>query len=314
MSGKIKVLPTSRIGIGPLSDMAEQMRSFLPGWEDTRPTAERKTQASDLRWDLEHLAQHDADGVLVASLASEVVGFVASFVRSRWLLISQLWVLPEYREAGAAEALFRRALLFGQRSGATKVAFDALTPWHVALGIGFGLSPSFLLLRLLLPVERALPLAHQLVKLQPGTEVTAEAVGRRAFFADLERLDRLVRGFARPMDHEYWLFSRNLRLAVIREGDRITAYAYGGAGQCGPVVGATEEASLAAFGWALQFTAGSLSEKAENVSVSCLLPTTFARAFDHILEPKPEVTAASYWLANENPRAGYFLPASFSLL
>lgn len=314
MSGKIKVLPTSRIGIGPLSDMAEHLRAFLPGWEDTHPTPEKARQPSDLRLDLEHLAQHDADGVLVASLGSEVVGFVASLVRSRWLLISQLWVLPEYLKSGAAEALLRRALLFGQRSGTTKVAFNALTPWQIALGLGFGLSPAFCFLRLLLPVERAVPLAHQLVKLQPGAEVTAEAVGRRAFFADLERLDRLVRGFARPMDHEYWLFSRNLRLAVVREGERIMAYAYGGPGQCGPVVGATEEASLSAFGWALQLAAGAAGEKAENASVSCLLPTSFARAFDHILEAAPEITAASYCLANENPRAGYFLPASFSLL
>lgn len=314
MSGKIKVLPTSRIGMGPLSDMAEHMRSFLPGWEDTRPTQEKGRQPSDLRLDLEHLAQHDAEGVLVASLGSEVVGFVASFVRSRWLLISQLWVLPEYRETGAAEALLRRALLFGERSGATKVAFDAHAPWQIALGIGFGLSPTFPLLRLLLPVEKVAPLAHQLVKLQPGAEVTAEAVGRRAFFADLERLDRLVRGFARPMDHEYWLFSRNLRLAVVREGERIMAYAYGGPAQCGPVVGATEEAALTAFGWALQLATHSPGEKNENTSVSCLLPASFARAFDHILEAKPQVSAACYWLANENPRAGYFLPASFSLL
>lgn len=314
MSGKVKVLPTSRIGVGPLADMAEQFRSFLPGWEDTRPTSEKSRQPSDLRWDLEHLAQHDADGLLVASLGSEVVGFVASFVRSRWLLISQLWVLPEYLKAGAAEALLRRALLFGERSGTTKAAFHALTPWQIALGLGFGLSPAFPLLRLVIPVDQALPLAHQLAKLQPGAEVTAEAVGRRAYFADLERLDRLVRGFARPMDHEYWLFSRNLRLAVVREGERIMAYAYGGPGQCGPVVGATEEASLSAFGWALQLAAGSVAEKAENASVSCLVPTSFARVFDHLLEAQPEFTATSFWLANENPRAGYFVPASFSLL
>lgn len=314
MSGKIKVLPTSRVGVGPLAEMAEHMRAFLPGWEDTQPSPERGRHPSDLRFDLEHLAHHDADGVLVASVGSEVVGFVASFVRSRWLVISQLWILPDYREAGVAEALMRRAFLFGQRSGTTKVAFDALTPWQIGLGLGFGLAPVFPLLRVLLPVEKALQWGHQLLRLQPGNEVTAEATSRRAFFADLERLDRLVRGFARPLDHEYWLFSRNLRLSVVREGERITAYAYGGHGQCGPVVGATEESALAALGWALRFAAEASGEKNDHVPVSLLLPTSFSRAFDHLLEAKPELPAAAFWLANEAPRTGYFVASSLSLL
>lgn len=314
MRGKIKVLPTSRVGVGPLADMAEQMRAFLPGWEDSQPSSERGRHLSDLRFDLEHLAQHDSDGLLVATVGSEVAGFVASFVRSRWLLISQLWVLPEYRDTGVAEALVRRAFLFGQRSGVTKVAFDALTPWQIGLGLGFGLAPVFPLLRVMLPAEKALQWGHQLARLQPGSEVTAEASSRRAFFADLERLDRLVRGFARPMDHEYWLFSRNLRLSVVREGERITAYAYGGSGQCGPVVGATEESSLAAFGWALRFAAEAASEKNEAASVSCLIPTSFSRAFDHLLEAKPDLPSALFFMATDHPRTGYFVASSLSLL
>lgn len=314
MSGKIKVLPTSRIGVGPLAEMAEHLRSFLPGWEDTEPGAERSRQPSDLRWDLEHLAHHDVDGLLVASIGSEVVGFVASMVRSRWLLISQLWVLPEHRDAGVAEALLRRAFLFGQRSGTTKTALNALMPWHIALGLAFGLSPLYPLLRVILPKEKAQTLGHQLARLHPGSDVTTEATSRRAFFADLERLDRLVRGFARPMDHEYWLFSRNLRLSVVREGDRITAYAYGGPGQCGPVVGATEEGALAALGWALQFAAEAVGEKNEGTAISCLIPTSFARAFDHLLDLKPGVPSALFLLANDNPRSGYFVASSLSLL
>ncbi|MGC8916678.1 MAG: GNAT family N-acetyltransferase [Thermoanaerobaculum sp.] len=310
---KIKVLPTSRVGIGPLAEMAEHMRALLPGWEDTRPASEKAARESDLRADLEHLAHHDADGVLVASLESEVVGFVASFVRSRWLVVSQLWVLPDYLDAGAAEVLLRRALLFGQRSGTTRAGLQALAPWQLALGLQFGLSPSYPMLRLVFPAEKAVHLGHQLLRLQPGTEVTVEAAGRHAYFADLERLDRLVRGFARTLDHEYWLFSRNLRLAVIREGERIVAYAYGGSGQCGPVVAATEEAALAAVGWALQFAA-SASDKGEAPPVSLLVPATFTRAFDHLLAAKPQVPATTFWLANENPRAGYFIAASFSLL
>lgn len=309
--GKIKVLPTSRVGIGPLAEMAAELRAMLPGWEDTQPGPERPRGPSDLRLDLEHLAHHDTNGLLVASEGAEVLGFVASFVRSRYLVLSQLWVLPELAASEVPRTLVRRALVFGERSGTSKVVFHALTPWQLALGVQFALTPVFPCLRLGLSLEQAQLLGHQLSRLLPGAEVTKEALERRAYFADLERLDRLVRGFARPMDHEYWLLERNLQLAVVREGERITAYGYGGAEQCGPVVGATEEAALAALGWALQFAASAPSEKRE---LSLLVPVSFAKAVEQLLEGAGRVLAASFWLANEAPRASYFVPASLSLL
>jgi len=309
--GKIKVLPTSRVGIGPLAEMAAELRAMLPGWEDTQPGPERPRGPADLRLDLEHLAHHDTNGLLVASEGAEVLGFVASFVRSRYLVLSQLWVLPELAASEVPRTLVRRALVFGERSGTSKVVFHALTPWQLALGVQFALAPVFPCLRLGLSLEQTQLLGHQLSRLLPGAEVTKEALERRAYFADLERLDRLVRGFARPMDHEYWLLERNFQLAVVREGERITAYGYGGAEQCGPVVGATEEAALAALGWALQFAASAPSEKRE---LSLLLPVSFAKAVEQLLEGAGRVLAASFWLANEAPRASYFVPASLSLL
>jgi hypothetical protein len=315
VAGKVKVLPTSRVGIGPLAEMAEQLRAFVPGWEDTSPSPQRGRSPSDLRWDLEYLASHDANGILVASQASEVLGFVASFVRTRTLLVSQLWILPEVADQGVAESLFRRALLFGQRFGTQRTLFHALTPWQLALGLKFGLSPAFPLLRLQLSAEAARFLGRGLLRLLPGAEVTQEAVARRAFFADLERLDRLARGFARPMDHEYWLVSRGLRLAVVREGERITGYAYGGAGQCGPVVGATEESALAALGWALTFASTpEENPQAAGENLSLLLPASFSRALDQLWDLHPIPCATSLWLASELPRAGFFVPASLSLL
>lgn len=315
MARKVKILPTSRVGVAPLAEMVHQLRSFVPGWEDTAAHPERGGSRVDLREDLEHLVHHDADGLLVASHGSEVVGFIGSFVRSRYLLISQLWVLPEYLGEEVGPALFRRALQFGERSGTRNVLFQALTPWQLALGLQFSLSPLFPLLRLQLSTEQAQVLGHNLARLLPSAEVTSEAVSRRAFFSDLERLDRLGRGFARPLDHEYWLFSRNFRLAVVREGERITAYAYGGAGQCGPVVGATEASALAALGWALEFAVSSspFTSTTEDRTVELMLPTTFGKAVDHVMGAKPQVLATSLWLANENFRFAHFVPGSFSL-
>ena len=131
MTGKVKVQPVSRVGIEPLVAMAEQLRASLPGWDNTAPQTGRGHAPSDLALDLGHLARHDADGFLAASVGDEVVGFAASYVRSRQLAISQPWLLPEYQDHEVADALIRRAMAYGDRSGATECTAHVITgaPW-----------------------------------------------------------------------------------------------------------------------------------------------------------------------------------------
>ena len=91
-------------------------------------------------------------------------------------------------------------------------------------------------------VEPALP-----VRLLPGGDATADLVAHRGQ-AEVDRIDRVTRNITRAVDHTYWLRSLGLRAAFVRRGDRIVAYAYGGASQVGPVAGGTQEAALAALG------------------------------------------------------------------
>ncbi len=307
MAGKVKVQPVSRVGIEPLVDMAEQLRAALPGWEDTAPSSVRGHAASDLALDLAHLARHDSDGFLVASVGDEVVGFAASFVRSRQLAVTQPWLLPEYQDHEVADALLRRAMAYGDRSGASECTAHLLSEAHwQAAFFRFGLRPRFPVYRLSLTVEAARVAGRELAKLLPGSELTKEAMARRAGAADLERLDRLARGVARPMDHEYWLGERRLRLAKVRDGQRISAYAYGGAGQCGPVAGATTEAALAGIGWALQLAAEGSTE-----SVQILVPAAFEAALENLLDAGARCLAAGSWMTR-NQGGGlerYVLPS-----
>jgi GNAT superfamily N-acetyltransferase len=295
MSGKVKVQPASRAGIGPLVAMAEQLRASLPGWEDTTPVVPNPHHASDLVKDLSHLARHDSDGFLTASIGDEVVGFVASYVRSRQLNLSQPWVLPEYREHQVAEQLVRRALAYGERAGVVDSAAHVLAEpsWH-ALLFRFGLRPRFPVYRLSLPADGARSVGHELARLKPASELTEEALQRRAGSADLERLDRMVRGVVRPMDHEHWIAERRLRLAKIRDGQRIAAYAYGGTDQCGPVAAATTDAALSALGWALLFAADAGSSE-----VRVLVPSTFETAIEHLLDGGASCLAVSLWMGRQ---------------
>ena len=296
MAGKVKVQPVSSAGLAPLVEMAEQLRLALPGWEDAPRSVLRPRFDSDLSFDLGHLARHDGDGFLIASLGDEVVGFAAGHVRSRQLLLPQVWLLPEQRSEPVAETLVRKVLAFGERSGAPDVAALVLgNPELHAQLFRFGLRPRFPVYRMVLPAETARRLGIELASVMPGREITGDPAGRRAAGgADLERLDRLVRGASRPMDHEYWLTERGLRLAIVREKQRISAYAYSGAGQCGPVVAATGEAALAGLGWALQLAADSGDERVE-----VLVPAPFEAAVEHLLEAGAICRAVTQWMSRQ---------------
>jgi hypothetical protein len=298
MVGKVKVQPVSRVGLEPLVAMAEQLRASLPGWGDTAPVAARGQTPSDLAVDLGHLAHHDGDGFLVASIGDEVVGFAASFVRSRQLTVTQPWLLPEYQDQEVADTLVRRAIAYGDRSGATECAAHILhdAPWQATF-FRFGLRPRMSFYRLMLTSEQARTTGRELAKLLPGSELSRDALNRRAGAADLERLDRLARGMVRPMDHEYWLGERGLHLAKVRDGQRIAAYAYGGASECGPVAAATGEAALAGLGWALQ-----LAAEGATADVQVLVPSTFETALENLLDAGARCLATTTWMTR-NPGA-----------
>jgi hypothetical protein len=295
MTGKVKVQPLSRAGLEPLVAMAEQLRASLPGWADTVPVALRGQPPSDLALDLRHLAHHDGDGFLVASVGDEVVGFVASYVRSRQLNVSQPWLLPEYLDQEIAAQLVKRAISYGERAGANDCAAHVLgeSRWQ-ALLFRFGLRPRFPIYRLVLTAERARAAGQGLAALKPSSELTQDAVQRRSGAVDLERLDRLGRGVTRPMDHEYWLTERRLRLAKVRDGQRIAGYAYGGVAACGPVAAATGEAALAALGRALLFAAD-----AGELEVQVLVAATFESALEHLLDAGAEFRASSTWMSRQ---------------
>lgn len=295
MAGKVKVQPVSRVGLEPLVAMAEQLRASLPGWEDTAPVNVRPHVPSDLALDLRHLAYHDGDGFLTVSVGDEVVGFAASYVRSRQLTIAQPWFLPEYRGDEVAEPLLRRLLAHGERSGATECAAHVLgeAAWQ-GLFFRFDLRPRLSVYRLVLKAEKARIVGQELAKLRPATEVSEDVAQRRVGSADLERLDRLVRGVTRPMDHEHWFTERRLRLAKVRDGQRIAAYAYGGPGQCGPVAAATTEAALAGLGWALQFAG-----EGGTPEVQVMLPAPFESAMEHLLEAGADCRASSTWMSRK---------------
>jgi hypothetical protein len=299
MTERVRVQPVSRANLGPLVDTGEHLRAAVAGWHDTAPAEGRGRHPSDLSFDLAHLAHHDGDGFLVATIDDTVAGFCTAFVRSRTLTVSGLWLLPEFDEGAVATQLVRRALAYGDRAGAVEACSLVLTGAPVeGIFFRFGLRPRFPVYRIRLARDIAKKLGNGLARLLPGAVRSMQNLRRQTGRADTERIDRLCRGLARPMEHEYWIVQRGLQVAMVQSAARVAAYAYGGHGQCGPVAATTSDAAMAALGWALQLA----SEGAED-QVELLVPAVFETAVEHLLEAGGRCLAAAQWMTR-HPSSG----------
>ena len=235
-------------------------REELPGVALLRDSVAEKSSTRRLVLDLdmeldptlEHLMSHDPDGFLCALDKDETLGFAAAHVRSRQWTLSELWVLTQHQGRGAGEALVRRSLTYGERSGVR--SFLAVVPLTgnaqaILLRQGFRhLAPMYIFQ---LTPEVAEELGGALARLLPGQDVTSELLERRGQ-ANVDRIDQAVRGSTRQVDHLFWLKKCNLNVSFVRQVDRVAAYAYGGKNQVGPVAGSTQDAALAGLGWAVR--------------------------------------------------------------
>ena len=125
----------------------------------------------------------------------------------------------------------------------------------------------------------AADLAAGLTGLLLGKDATADLLNRRGQ-ADLDRIDRVTRNITREADHVFWLKERQLRAALVQQGARIAAYAYGGADQVGPVGGSTQEAALAALGWAIDLAL----DAGATGNVELRIPSPFQTAVEALLD------------------------------
>lgn len=275
---KIKVRRTNREELPGLAVLRDAVAAELAAFPTHRGVLDLDMEVDP---DLTHLVTHDPDGFQTAEDKTETVGFAAGHVRSRQCVISEMWVLPQHRGRGAGDALMKRMLTYGERSGARE--FLTLVPTEgvsQSLLLRNGFRPIAPVYQLRIPSTVAPRLASALARLMDGREVTDDLLNRRGQ-ADLDRLDRLNRNIVRDADHQYWLKQRRYRAAFVRQGQRIAAYAYGGEDQVGPVAGATREAALCALGWAISLA----TEAADGMNdLTLRLPAPFSEAVDAALE------------------------------
>jgi GNAT superfamily N-acetyltransferase len=281
---KVKVRTINREELPGIAILRDAVAAGMAAYPSSRGTLDLEMESDP---ELRHLFSHDPDGFFTVYEGDETLGFGAAHVRARQCIFSELWVLPQHQGRGAGQALTTRLLSYGERSGAKE--FFALVPSEPAvqaLLFGHGFEPLTTVYQFSLPVSSAADLASGLTGLLPGKDATADLFNRRGQ-ADLDRIDRVTRNITRDVDHVFWLKERQLRAALVKQGDRIAAYAYGGADQVGPVAGSTQDAALAALGWALDLALGA----GATGSIDLRVPSPFRAAVDALLETEALLSA-----------------------
>jgi GNAT superfamily N-acetyltransferase len=281
---KIKVRTINREELPGIAILRDAVAADLAAYPSNKGTLDLEMETDP---ELRHLLSHDPDGFFTVYEGGETLGFAAAHVRARQCILSELWVLPQHQGKGAGKALLSRLLAYGGRSGARE--FLSLVPAEPAVQavmLGHGFEPMATVYQFSLPVSSATRLASGLTGLLNGKDATTDLFNRRGQ-ADIDRIDRVTRNITRESDHVYWLKDRGLRAALVQQGERIAAYAYGGAEQVGPVAGSTQDAALAALGWALDLAVGA----GATGEIELRVPAPFGPAVDALLDTDAELRA-----------------------
>ena len=273
---KIKVRTINREELPGIAILRDVVAADLAAYPSSNGKLDLEMEVDP---DLRHLFTHDPDGFFTAYEGDETLGFAAAHVRARQCILSELWVLPQHHGRGAGQALLSRALAYGERSGAREyLGVVPAEPAIQALLLGNGFVPLTPVYHFSLAAGAAAGLAEALTGLLTGQDATADLLNRRGQ-ADLDRIDRVTRNITREADHVFWLKERGLRGALVQQGTRIAAYAYGGASQVGPVAGNSQDAALSALGWAVD-----LALRDGAGAVELRVPAPFRSAVDALLE------------------------------
>jgi GNAT superfamily N-acetyltransferase len=274
---KIKVRRINREELPGAAILRDAVAADLAAFPANRGTLDLDMEIDP---DLRHLMAHDPDGFFTAMEREETLGFAASHVRSRQCILSDLWVLPQHQGGGAGGALLDRVIAYGERSGAREfLAMVPAEPSIQALLLSRDFHPMTPVYQFTIGAGAAEDLGAVLTRLLTGKDVTTDLFNRRGQ-ADLDRIDRVTRNITRDIDHIHWLKERHLKAALVQQGARIAAYAYGGVDQVGPVAGSTPDAALSGLGWALNLAIAS----GATGSLVLRVPAPFTSAVETLLD------------------------------
>lgn len=182
-----------------------------------------------------HFLKSDPDGHFVAlNERNRIVGYASSIVREHEWYLAMLFVLPSYQTSGVGGKLLEKALKYGEKMNCTRHALATFSynPQAIAVYTRRGMPPQAV--TLMMSRKRS---AFRNVK--PELQLKVRTVENEKKVNRFNRLDRKIRGVARPEEHFFWLSDPDHHLLEFRDGRKFAGYAViNNKGQVGPIAAA----------------------------------------------------------------------------
>jgi GNAT superfamily N-acetyltransferase len=244
----------------------------LNGLRDQRGDTVR--EPGELDWmppSLEHLAATDPDGLVLAIDAGAPVAFGCAYRRERFWFLSYLFVLPGSQGSGVGRALLETLLPPPAERSSMDLALvvEAQQPASTMLYATYGIVP-----RVPLYYLSELSRPGELPDLPDG--VTGRPLSVDEHQDAIDRLDRDLLGYARPVDHEMWAREAARARVYLRDDGSCVGYAYLAPDDwLNPVAGSDEALTAAVVRDVLTDAPGELGKVTLQVSgtAGVLLPT-----------------------------------------
>ncbi|MBN1826904.1 MAG: GNAT family N-acetyltransferase [Candidatus Eisenbacteria bacterium] len=164
---------------------------------------------------IRHVFETDPDKMVCAWAGSRLVGFAGALQRGRQWYLAWLFVHPRYQDRGVGGRLLRKVW----RDGPGMVhSLGTFTYNMQAVGLysSFGMIPKELIT--LMEGRR------EKIRLPEPAGLERVLDLREEDFAWIHRLEKRIRGFARPEEWDFWRGEGGGRIVLFRRGGRRVAY------------------------------------------------------------------------------------------
>jgi GNAT superfamily N-acetyltransferase len=200
---------------------------------------------ADMGWmpaSIEHLARTDPASLILALDGAEHVAFASSFRREGFWFLSYLFVLPAAQGKGLGRTLLERLLPDEPDRSHLATIVEAEQPVSAMLYTTVGIAP-----RVPLYWLDGAPRPGALPDLPDG--IASEPLSLERHADGINRLDRELLGYARPVDHVLWAGEASAARAYVDADGELVAYGYRSSDDwIGPVGAPDEELTAAIVG------------------------------------------------------------------
>lgn len=171
---------------------------------------------------MQHIYEQDPDLSWGAYADDQLVGFAISHMRDRQWHSAYLFVDPDYQNKGLGAELVKTGLAEAEKREAyiTSTCTFTYNPKAIALYTRLGMFPR----KNLMLMEG--PHCKDMTCPPPNDSITPKVIASTALLADLNHMDREIRGINRSVDHCYWLADDAYTGYVFESGGNLVGYAY----------------------------------------------------------------------------------------